>query len=460
MRGIEGALHVLGQVREGRFASEALRDAGSAMAPGDLSLAASLVYIVLRREEMWRHLLEGFLRSGNPRRREGTARGSGRSGAGGGLRSLPSQVVDCLLTGTAGLLELRHFAGGVLVNGLLDHLKYGDNKRFVALVNAVLRGVGERGAERVEGLRRSSSLEDRALWAGVPVWSLPAWTKSWKRAELNELFDLMRLPPASALRISPGCGDALKALLQERGVEADPSDFSGVLRLHSTVLPTAVPGFEQGWCTVQTEGSILVTSLVERFWKGGTVLDMCSGRGVKAGQILQALPEARMECWELSRGRHLSSVREMRRLNVVPRAELRCGNALDLEPRIPPSLVLLDAPCSGSGTWNRKPESKWQLSWSRFDRLVAVQKSLLTRALDLAIPSGIIIYVTCSLLRQENENVVAEVLAGRSDCVEVPMPGVISGPFRRGRPWGRYIWPESPWLDGFYCSIILKKAEA
>lgn len=53
VRGIEGALHVLARVREGRFASEALRDSGSAMAPGDLSLAASLVYIVLRREEMW-----------------------------------------------------------------------------------------------------------------------------------------------------------------------------------------------------------------------------------------------------------------------------------------------------------------------------------------------------------------------------------------------------------------------
>ena len=166
-----------------------------------------------------------------------------------------------------------------------------------------------------------------------------------------------------------------------------------------------------------------------------------------------------MECWELSRGRHLSAAREMRRLGVEARAELRCGNALELEPREAPTLVLLDAPCSGSGTWSRKPESKWQLSWSRFDRLVSVQKDLLARALDLCAPNGLRIYVTCSLLRQENENVVAEVLAGRADGVEVPSPWGTSGPFRRGRPWGAYIWPTLPWLDGFYCSIIMKRAE-
>lgn len=457
VRGIEGALHVLERVREGRFAAEALREAGAEMSAGDLSLASSLVYIVLRREEMWRRIAGGFLKK---------SPGGGRPGRGtprpapDALGNLPTPVADCLLLGTAGLLELRHFAGGVLVNGLLEHLKGAGHKRFVPLANAVLHGVGERGAARVEAFRRSSSLEERALWAGVPVWSLPAWTKSWKRPELSEIFELMRIPPASSLRVSPGRRDALVALLGREGMEAEPSDLSDALRLPGTVLPSSVPGFDRGWCTVQTEGSILAASLVERFWQDGAVLDMCSGRGVKAGQILQALPEGRLECWELSRGRHASAAREMRRLGLEGRAELRCGNALELEPQAAPSVVLLDAPCSGSGTWNRKPESKWKLDWQRFDRLVATQKSLLDRALALCAPNGIIIYVTCSLLRQENENVVAEVLAGRPGCVEVPAPWPEAGPFRRGRPWGTYVWPASPWLDGFYCAIIMKRAEA
>ena len=137
MCGIGGALHVLGRVREGRFAAEVLREAGAAMEPGDLSLASSLVYLVLRREEMWRNVAEGFLQSGGARRPH-AAKNTAKRPASAGLRSLPQRVADCLLAGTAGLLELRHFAGGVLVNGLLEHLKREGHGKFVSLVNAVL----------------------------------------------------------------------------------------------------------------------------------------------------------------------------------------------------------------------------------------------------------------------------------------------------------------------------------
>ena len=441
MRGIEGALHVLGQVGKGRFASEALREAGRGMAPPDMTLASSLAYAVLRRRELWQTVYGGFMRQKDSREKE----------------KLPPLVRDCLLTGTAGLLELRHFAGGVLVNGLLDCMKRESMTRWVPLVNAVLHSVGERGAGRVEELRRSPSLEDRALCAGVPVWSLPAWTRTWQRAELNGLFDLLPQPPRSSLRPAPGKREEILERLAGEEIEADPSDLSGAIHLGSTILPREVPGFDEGLCTVQSEGAILAADLAARHYKGGVILDMCSGRGVKAGQLLQSLPDARLEGWELSGGRHKSALGEMNRLGVSDRARLRCGSALEMEPWEPPSLVLLDAPCSGSGTWTRKPESKWRLDWKQFDKLAVTQRRLLERALTLCSPGGVILYVTCSLLRQENENVVAEVLSGHPECAEFPVAWGNSRPFRRGRPWGTYIWPETPWLDGFYCAVILKK---
>ena len=447
MRGIEGALRVLEEVRQGRFASESLRKLGPT-AHGDLTLASTLVYAVLRRQELWRSIYEGFLK------RDG--RGGKPAGDKGG-KQLPPPVRDCLAAGTAGLLELRHFAGGVLVNGLLDQLKERSLTRWVPLVNAVLHSVGEQGAERLEALRRSPSLEDRALCAGVPVWMLPAWTRTWQRAEINELFALLPCPPLSALRPAPGKRDELLRRLHERGMEAELSNLSEAVRLNATVLPAEVPGFDEGLCTVQSEGSILAASLVKGLYRGGRVLDLCSGRGVKAGQILQSCPDARLEGWELSEGRHKSARTELRRLGVLGRATLRRGSALELEPLEPPSFVLLDAPCSGSGTWSRKPESKWRLNWEQLDRLTAMQARLLERALTLCAPSGIIIYVTCSLLRQENENVVAAVLAGHPECAELPAPWGQGAPFHRGRPWGTYIWPETPWLDGFYCAVIIKR---
>lgn len=449
MRGIEGALTALQSVREGRFAAEALRMLGNQIPGKELTLAASLLYITLRRESLWKEI---FLRYVKKNRSE-KARASAQP-------KLDPIVSDCLLLGTAGLLELRHFAVGVLVNGLLEILKERGQEKAVPMVNAILHNVLRDGAAAMEQLRRSPGFEDRALWAGVPVWSLPAWKKTWNNEDLNELFELMQIPPRAALRTAPGERDAVLSMLKDRGMEAEPSDlFSDSVRLSSTILPTLVPGFEQGRSTVQTEGSMLVGSLIGKFWTKGLILDMCSGRGIKAGQIAQALPGAGIECWELSSGKHLAAAQEMKRLGVADRVALKLGDALSLSPSEKPSVVFLDAPCSGSGTWNRKPESKWKLNWAKLDKICDLQLSLLKRALILAETGGIIIYATCSLLRQENENIVADALSGQPGCVALAVPWT-GKCFRQGRPWGTYVWPNLPWLDGFYVSIIMKRAEA
>ncbi|MDR1732464.1 MAG: RsmB/NOP family class I SAM-dependent RNA methyltransferase [Synergistaceae bacterium] len=443
MRGIEGAYVVLRAVRGGGIASEELRSLGAKISPKELTLASSLVYLALRREALWTAIFTSRLKKGRVKTEK------------------PShQTADCLLLGTAGLLGLRRFAGGVLVNALLELLKAGGESKAVPLVNAVLHSVGETGAEEMEKLRRSPILEDRALWAGIPVWSLPAWKKTWNTGELNELFDLMQLSPRAALRTMPEEREEVREMLEKKGVTTELSDlFAGSLRLPSTALPSLVPGFKEGRVTMQTEGSMLAASLARDFWRNGLILDMCSGRGVKAAQIAQSLPKARLECWELSAGRHLAAMGEMKRLKVESRVTLRAGDALSLSPGERPSLVFLDAPCSGSGTWNRKPESKWKLNWARLDKICELQAALLERALTLTADGGIIIYATCSLLRQENENIVAGALLKHPECVVLDVSWEGSH-VRRGRPWGTYIWPKEPWLDGFYVSVVMKKAEA
>jgi 16S rRNA (cytosine967-C5)-methyltransferase len=305
-------------------------------------------------------------------------------------------------------------------------------------------------------------LEDKAIWAGIPEWTLPAWKRSWSNEELNELFGFMRIVPCASLRTPPQKRDEVMALLTAEGINGAASDLLPYsIRLSSTASPTHIPGFNKGLITVQTESSMLAASLVPVFWHkfGGTILDMCSGRGIKAGQIAKSLPDAPIECWELSPGRHRSAVREMARLGMEARVKPRLGDALSLSPLEKPSVVFLDAPCTGSGTWNRKPESKWALSWAKIDKMGELQRDLLKRALTLVDTGGIIIYVTCSLLRQENENIVADALSGSGDYVVLDAP--LSGPHvRRGHPWGTYILPSLPWLDGFYVSVIMKRAEA
>ncbi|MBR0151381.1 MAG: RsmB/NOP family class I SAM-dependent RNA methyltransferase [Synergistaceae bacterium] len=440
MRGIEAALKVLTSDNGGKFSSEALRILASRekMNPPDISLASSLIYITMRRKELWEKIASDYLHS---------------------KEKLPPAVYMGVIMGTGGLLELRRFSGGVLVNGIAEYLKRDKfTAKYTGLVNAVLRKVTDNGAGLLDKFRRSSSVDDRAMWAGVPVWSLPAWSRTWSRTELYALFEMTDSPSYSSLRVSPGKSDELLPMLDAQEIHYTHSPISHALRLNESALPAKIPGFAEGLCTLQNESSILAASIAGKFYDGGMFLDMCSGRGVKAGQILQECPGTHIESWELSEARSKSAGRELSRLGVSERATLRIGSALSLEPEESPGFVVVDAPCSGSGTWNRKPESKWRLDWKKFDSLVETQKKLLARAVKLCKPGGHILYITCSLLKQENESVIAEVIASHPECAEISgLVGWQGDMFRKGKPYGIYILPCDSWLDGFYCSLILKK---
>ena len=435
MRGIEAALKILieSQNSKGMFASEALRKLADRekMSAPDISLASSLIYIVMRKRELWENIVGRFLRS---------------------REKLPVPVYVVMITGAGGLLELRRFSEGVLINGLVEYLKRDKASfRYVGLVNAVLRKILESGEELLSAYKTSTSLDERATFAGVPVWSLPAWSKTWSRSELYQLFELMNQPTYSALRVAENFNPG--------ELHVTKSELSGALRLSESVLPVSLPGFDEGLCTVQSESSILAASLVKKFCGNkGIVLDMCSGRGVKAVQVLQENDNIKLECWELSEKRSKSAEHELERLHVRERAVLKHGNALELESDNKISFVMLDAPCSGSGTWTRKPESKWRLDWKKFDSLVEMQKKLLDRALNLCEAGGYVLYITCSLLRGENENVIGEALTSHPECAEVSSLIDWKGnEFKKGKPYGIYIWPSNPWLDGFYCALIMKK---
>ena len=441
MRGIEAALKILtSDLSTGAFASEALRKLADRekMNPPDISLASSLIYIVMRRKELWEKITAKFLRS---------------------EEKLPAQVYMSLIMGAGGILELRRFSEGVLINGILEYLKRKESfSRYVSLVNAVLRKINESGESLLEGFAKSLTLEDKARYAGIPVWSLPAWLKTWSRPELSDIFGIMLQPSYAALRVSPGKREELLQMLDAKEIHCRPSDISEALRLNGSILPANVPGFREGLCTVQSESSILAGSLVKRFYEGGAILDMCSGRGVNAGQILQDCPESSIECWDLSEPRLKSAEGEFSRLGLLGRAKLRAGDAVSLTPEVSPSFVVLDAPCSCSGTWTRKPESKWRLDWAKLDGLAGLQAKLLGHAVSVCEPGGYVLYITCSLLKQENENIAAQVLTKHPDCAD--MSGLIGwkgSMFRRGKPYGIYIWPRNSWLDGFYCALILRR---
>ncbi len=214
------------------------------------------------------------------------------------------------------------------------------------------------------------------------------------------------------------------------------------------------PAYRAGLVEVQDEGSQLI-ALACSPTSGERILDLCAGAGGKALALAAAAPEADILAADVNRSR-LSK--------LAPRAE-RAGARIDARLLSPPNeladlaawnlgadLVLVDAPCSGSGTWRRNPEGRWRLTPERLDRLVALQERLLDIAAALVRPGGRLVYAVCSLLSREGAGQIERFLSRHSlwQAQETPM---VAG---RCDGAGRIVTPGHDGTDGFFIARLLR----
>jgi 16S rRNA (cytosine967-C5)-methyltransferase len=225
------------------------------------------------------------------------------------------------------------------------------------------------------------------------------------------------------------------------------------IRLASETRLDDHPVFADGLIEVQDEGSQLI-ALACAPKPGERILDLCAGAGGKALALAAAEPSAIILATDTNRAR-LS--------NLVPRAdraqariEARLLNPNEELSQLPDwvgqaDVVLVDAPCSGSGTWRRKPEGRWRLTPARLDRVVALQSRLLDIAAELVRPGGRIVYAVCSLLSREGAGQIQDFLSRRSSWI------VEETPIAAGR-WdgvGKLLTPGHDGTDGFFVARLV-----
>lgn len=214
------------------------------------------------------------------------------------------------------------------------------------------------------------------------------------------------------------------------------------------------PALLEGLVEVQDEGSQLIALACEPA-AGERIVDLCAGAGGKSLALAAAAPGATILAADANRAR-LSKLR--------PRAE-RAGAVIETRLLNPPNelaelddwrgaaeLVLVDAPCSGSGTWRRNPEGRWRLTAERLDRLVSVQSRLLDIASELVRPGGRLVYAVCSLLSREGAALIEDFLSRRSSwhAQETPVAG------GRLDGAGRLLTPAHDGTDGFFVARLAK----
>lgn len=305
--------------------------------------------------------------------------------------------------------------------------------------------------------------------ADVPDWCAPLFEKAYGEDWVAEAAGLSARPPLD-LRVNTLRSGREKVLaelsdlqaaparLAPHGIRIPPIDGSG---RHPNVQ--AEPAFQKGWFEVQDEGSQLVATLAGAT-AGMQVLDYCAGAGGKT-LALSADMENRGQVFAYdSEKARLAPIfdrlkrSENRNVQVIAKAH----DLAALEGQM--DLVLVDAPCTGSGTWRRRPDAKWRLSEKQLGVRTAEQKAILDAASVYVKPGGRLVYITCSVFPAENAEQTDAFLARTPDFAPVDHQALWEGHFPGGaelaridRTGGISLSPMRTGTDGFYFSALQKR---
>jgi 16S rRNA (cytosine967-C5)-methyltransferase len=393
----------------------------ASLADRDRALMRRLTATVLRRLGTLRHIVGGFLDKGFP--------------------ADAPRAETILLLGTAQILWLEvpdHAAVDLSVR-----LAQADRRaaRYAGLVNAVLRRVAQ---HREASLSPSTVLD-------TPPWLFARWKKTYGADTARAI--------AEANGHEPGL---------DLTVKQDAADWAE--HVHGRVLPTGtvrtlahgaislLPGFAEGAWWVQDAAAALPAHLFGDI-AGKSVADLCAAPGGKTAQL--ALAGAKVTAVDRSAARFARLNDNLARLSL--QAEVVVADALEWQAG-PFDAVLLDAPCSSTGTIRRHPDVPWLKGEADFAVLTSLQQRLLDRAVDLLKPGGTLVYCVCSLEPEEAESQVAALLARNPSVARKPI-GVADvfgcGEFVNAKGDLRTLpqhWPDANprWagLDGFYAARL------
>jgi 16S rRNA (cytosine967-C5)-methyltransferase len=235
-----------------------------------------------------------------------------------------------------------------------------------------------------------------------PEWIIKRWGLFFGSDTTCAICQYDQTQPPLTLRLTTA---VVEAELIQAGIALEPGELLSAARIVTSSDLTATSAWREGRVRIQDEGSQLVAEIAGR---GNAILDCCAAPGGKTLILAERNPEARIIACE-ARAPRLESLRQ--RLSPFgDRIECRLADAtaLDLESEF--DVVLADVPCSGTGTLSRNPEIRHRLRPEDLPRQAERQRAILTQALRAVRPGGRVVYSTCSLEPEENEQVIAAVL--------------------------------------------------
>jgi 16S rRNA (cytosine967-C5)-methyltransferase len=316
---------------------------------------------------------------------------------------LDAEVLIALRLGAFQLLHMDRIPAHAAIDESVELTKQAGHRFASGMVNAVLRKIaalrGERG--------------DADVCDGHPAWMVERWNDFFGEETTCAICRYGQEQPTLSVHVSSA---TVEAEVEASGVVLEPGEFLTAARRVVSGDVANTDAFREGRVRIQDEGSQVIAELVPR---GKRILDCCAAPGGKTLILGQRNPAAEIVACDGSEPRVAELRKRMRALGE--RVDCRLADATRLEYDSAFDVALADVPCSGTGTLGRNPEIRHRLRVEDFERQSERQKAILRSALRAVQPGGFVLYSTCSLEPEENEQVVAAVLAETPDARLVPL---------------------------------------
>ena len=363
----------------------------------DRNLATALVLGVLRWQIVLDQQLRGFLARPNAK--------------------LDAEVLIALRLGAFQLLHLDRIPARAAIDESVQLTRESGHRFASGMVNAVLRKLAVQGRQAGETPQRVAAQEV----AAHPAWMVERWTRFFGEDATCAICRHNQKQPTPAIRIA---SPENETELAGSGIALEPGWLLTAARIVAGGDVTATAAFREGRVRMQDEGSQLVAELAAAAApvRAAKILDACAAPGGKTLIMAERCANAQIVACEAS-ARRLEALRE-RLASFGDRIECRLADAAELRLESEFDMALVDAPCSGTGTLGRNPEIRHRLRPEDLPRQAERQRAMLRSALRAVRSRGCVVYSTCSLEPEENEQVIAALLAQEQNA-RIVSPGPV-----------------------------------
>lgn len=424
-----------------RLFDHLITDAG--LSAADRQLCMNICYGVLRNRQDIEHLLKELCKKP--------------------LSKIMPFAYHALCCGVFQLLFLDRIPPSAAINETVKAaVSEGLPRPVTGFINAVLRACNRRQSTALQTPLKPGKSRS---FLNHPDWLTNRWAERFGHQRMKQICQTNNQQPTLQLRCCSGATVAqVIAMISEKGITALPGNYSE----QAVILPdyrgqvTALPGYASGMFMVQDQAAQLATLLLGPFTENQQILDCCAGSGGKTIHLsqLRTNDKAPISALEPAPYRYRQLAENLQRTAATARVKTyrTTLQRFSRSTTVRFDSVLVDAPCSGTGVIRRNPDIRWYRQERTLNTYHLQQLTLLEQAASLVTPGGVLVYATCSIEQEENDQVVATFLTNNKGFYLTDAPPFLPEPARVFVRNGCFAPLPGEDIDGFFAARLQRKS--